>query len=69
MRRTRMLLFLVAPALVSGQGIGGLDLNALKQGVMGGQGLGNAGSSLPGPSNLPAFGGGQGFDFQAAEDQ
>lgn len=69
MRRTRMLLFLVAPALVYGQGVGGLDLNALRQGVLGGQSLGNTGSSLPGPSNLPAFGGGQGFDFQAAEDQ
>lgn len=69
MRQTRMLLFLVAPALVSAQGIGSLDLNALKQGVLGGQGLGSTGSTLPGPSNLPVFGDNQGFDSQTVEDQ
>lgn len=69
MRVTRMLLCLVAPMMLAGQGIGGLDLNALKQSVMGGQGLGAMNSPLPGPSNLPSFSGNQAFDFQSAEDQ
>ena len=48
MRVTRLLVCLVAPGLLSAQSVGGIDLSALKQQV-----LGSGSSSLPGAGALP----------------
>lgn len=69
MRSIRILFCLTAGTAAFAQGLGGLDLNALKQNVLSGQGAGSLSAALPGPSNQPAFGIASQLDPQAAEDR